>query len=102
MYIQTLLERWQWKPIRNCPGRFVLLTTDYSMPLDSLLGRRCTAQSFITHATRDRVFVVPLQDGGVISYARADGRVVHTLNTAVGFARKLSQLGITLKPPADE
>jgi hypothetical protein len=102
VYIQWLLERWQWKPIQNCPGRFVLLTTDRSMPLDSLVGRDCTVQSFIVDAARDRVLVVPLADGGLISYARADGRVVHTLNTAEGFARKLSQLGITLGRTKDE
>jgi hypothetical protein len=102
MYIQTLFDRWQWKPIRHCPGRFVLVTTEVSMPVDSLLGRDCHAQAFITDAAKDRVLVVPLQDGGLISYARADGRVVHTLNTAEGFVRKLSQLGILLERTRDE
>ena len=102
MCIQTLLDRWQWKPIRHCPGRFVLVTTDLSMSVGSLLGRDCHAQAFITDAARDKVLVVPLQDGGLISYARADGRVVHTLNTADGFVRKLSQLGITLERARDE
>jgi hypothetical protein len=67
------------------------------MPLEALLGRACHAREFITDRARDRVLVVPLEDGGLISYARADGRLVHTLNTAEGFARKLSQLGITLE-----
>ena len=98
VFIQTLLDRWQWKPIRHCPGRFVLVTTDVSMSLDSLLESDCHAEAFMTDAAKDRVLVVPLEDGGLISYARADGRVVHTLNTAEGFVRKLSQLGISLNP----
>jgi hypothetical protein len=97
LYTHTLLERLRWTPIRNCPGRFVLRTADFSMPLEALLGRACHAREFITDRARDRVLVVPLEDGGLISYARADGRLVHTLNTAEGFARKLSQLGITLE-----
>lgn len=100
--IQTLLDRWQWKPIRHCAGRFVLVTTDLSMPLDSLLGSDCHAQAFMTDAAKDRVLVVPLEDGGLISYARADGRIVHTLNTAEGFIRKLSQLRIALEPTTHE
>lgn len=72
------------------------------MPLESLLGSDCHAQPFMTDATKDRVFVVPLEDGGLISYARADGGMVHTLNTAEGFDRKLSQLGISLEQTNDE
>lgn len=94
--IQTLLNRWQWKPIRNCPGRFVLVTTDRSVPLDTLVGSDCQAQAFASDAAKDKVLVVPLDDGGLISYARGDGSVIHTLNTAEGFGRKLSQLGILL------
>jgi len=45
---------------------------------------------------RDTVLVAPLDRGGVISYQRADGSFVHTLNTPEGFARKLAQLGIIL------
>ncbi len=67
------------------------------MPLDSLLGSDCHAQAFTSEAAKDRVLVVPLEDGGLISYARADGRMVHTLNTAEGFGRKLSQLRISLE-----
>jgi hypothetical protein len=98
VFIQTLLDRWQWKPIRHCPGRFVLVTTDQPVPLDALLGSDYHAQTFASNAAKDRVLVVLLEDGGLISYARADGRMVHTLNTSEGFSRKLSQLGISLNP----
>lgn len=45
---------------------------------------------------RDPVVIVRLDEGGLIAYKRADGRYVHTLNTAEGYERKLSQLEIEL------
>jgi hypothetical protein len=43
---------------------------------------------------RDPVAVVRFPGGGLISYRKPDGRWLHTLNTADGFARKLEALGI--------
>ncbi|MER3423928.1 MAG: hypothetical protein C4293_12530 [Nitrospiraceae bacterium] len=97
--VQQLLGRWAWKPIRNCPGRFVLMTDQKQISLETLLGGHCRAQTFASDAAKDTVIVVPLEDGGLISYAHRDGKYVHTLNTAEGFARKLSQLGIRLAGP---
>jgi hypothetical protein len=42
----------------------------------------------------DRVVVLPCADGGLISYARINGTMLHTLNTPDGFERKLRQLGL--------
>lgn len=47
-------------------------------------------------AARDEVLVLPLVDGGLISYRRADGAHVHTLGDRAGFLRKLEQLGLVL------
>jgi hypothetical protein len=43
---------------------------------------------------RDPVIVTPFEDGGLISYRKADGMFLHTLNTREGFERKLRQLGV--------
>lgn len=43
---------------------------------------------------RDPVIVTPLDAGGLISYRKADGMFLHTLNSREGFERKLRQLGI--------
>jgi hypothetical protein len=75
----------------------VLVTEDKSMSLATLLEPDYHAQTFTSDAAKDPVIVVPLEDGGLISYARPDGSFVHTLNTAGGFAHKLSQLGIGLE-----
>jgi hypothetical protein len=55
-----------------------------------------TAREFRTDRARDPVVVVKLQDGGIISYKKPDGKYTHTLNTQEGFERKLAQLGISL------
>jgi len=54
-------------------------------------------QVFAVDAARDPVHVALLDGGGLISYRRADGHFVHTLNTPDGLARKLAQLGIELR-----
>ena len=54
------------------------------------------ASEYRVEAAKDAVLVVELDDGGLISYHRADGSFLHTLNTTEGFRRKLTQLGIDL------
>jgi hypothetical protein len=66
------------------------------LSFDTLLGIPCSPYAFSSPVAKDRVFVWPLQNGGLISYEQPDGHCIHTLNTPEGFSRKLSQLGITL------
>ena len=90
---QLFKER-NWKPIRNCPGRYILHeTNDYLSPTD-VLGEEIQLSEHKLAAARDAVLVAPLTGGGLISYRRSDGTFLHTLNTAEGFERKLRQLGI--------
>lgn len=93
---QDLWARWPWRPIRNCPGRFILPWTEQPISFEVLLDGSCHPQSFSSPVARDSVLVVPLEDSGLISYRQPDGRLIHTLNTAEGFSRKLQQLGIAL------
>lgn len=96
MTFDDLMTRWTWRPIRNCPGRYRLVGVDPGFSLQDVLGRDTRGYSFRTAKARDLVLVVSLDQGGVISYQRADGRFVHTLNTPQGFSRKLAQLEIVL------
>ncbi len=98
---QDVWIRWHWRPIRHCPGRFVLPRAEQPISFEVLIGSPCTSQVFSSHAAKDPVFIVPLADGGIISYKQKDGQLVHTLNTLEGFSRKLRQLGIAVKgtPP---
>jgi hypothetical protein len=59
-----------------------------------LVGTDVPLREFRVPTARDAVIVARLEDGGLISYKRANGAYVHTLNTAEGFERKLAQLGI--------
>jgi hypothetical protein len=61
-----------------------------------LVGTDVPLREFRVPTARDVVVVAPLEDGGLISYKRANGAWVHTLNTAEGFERKLVQLHIAL------
>jgi hypothetical protein len=85
-----------WKPIRGCPGRYGLADGAVrESPAALVTG--ATPQEFRVAAARDVVVVTPFAaGGGLISYRRADGTYLHTLNTSDGFVRKLVQLGIQL------
>jgi hypothetical protein len=83
-----------WRPLRNCPGRYVLHGARHDLTQAEVVGEVVEATEYRVAAARDDVLVVPLEGGGLISYRRADGSLLHTLNTAEGFERKLRQLGI--------
>lgn len=91
-----LVAKWEMKPIRNCPGRFVICTTDADLSPRELLGSEIEIHAFNVAAARDTILVARLGEGGLISYRRMDGTHLHTLNTAEGFERKLVQLGIEM------
>ena len=93
---KTIRRRWQWRPIHNCPGRYVLAAGGSRLAPTELLERRVAVHRFHSAQARDPVLVAPLCQGGLISYKHEDGSFVHTLNTQQGFARKLAQLDITL------
>lgn len=94
-----LKRRWNFRPIRNCPGRFVLCRkqNEDAPSFDDLVKDHADGKTYDTIHAKDSVIVIELADGGLISYCRPDGSRVHTLNTPEGFLRKLKQLGIYLK-----
>ena len=96
MTFAELLRSRRWNPIRDCPGRFILQAPVISERVDELLGADVLVRRFNSNAARDTVLVVQLAEGGIISYEREDGTILHTLNTPEGFQRKLKQLGIEL------
>jgi hypothetical protein len=84
-----------WHPISNCPGRYVLRGSG-SLSVEAIAGE-IEVTEYRTDAAKDPVLVAALDGGGIISYRRQDGALVHTLNTEEGFARKLKQLGIEVR-----
>lgn len=92
---EQLFKEHDWRPIRNCPGRYVLHETGCHLSQTDILGEASPATEHTVEKAPDTVLVVKLRDGGgLISYRRADGSVLHTLNTTEGFERKMLQLGI--------
>ena len=91
-----LANRWELRPIRNCPGRFIIHGMPAEMTLGEVLGSEDEIQAFKVSSAKDAVLVARVEGGGVISYQRADGTHIHTLNTAEGFERKLDDLGIKI------
>ena len=92
-----LAAEWGLRPIRNCPGRFVLRTPAAELSPRDLLGSEVEIHTFQVAAAKDTVVVARLAGGGLITYLRKDGTYLHTLNTEEGFGRKLVDLGIELK-----
>jgi hypothetical protein len=94
---ERLLSTWSWQPIRNCPGRFTLVSGGPHLQISALIGNGPTTSRRVP-TTRDTVIVAMFPGGALISYLRDDGTLMHTLNTPDALARKLQQLGIELLP----
>ena len=74
----------------------MLVAVRPDLPPDAVVGPATELLEFHVGAARDKVVVARLDEGGLISYKRADGTYLHTLNSAEGFLRKILQLGIAL------
>jgi hypothetical protein len=96
MTFDEMFRKGEWVQILGCPGRFVLHGVSPAFSVSDLFGHEVPVQCFDSIAATDSVLVVKLDVGGTISYHRADGTFLHTLNTEDGFLRKLEQLGIKL------
>ena len=90
-----LMTKWNWKPIRGCPGRYILNSAPIDLSPQDLLGD-VELNTFQVPGARDRVVVARFEKGGLISYRRTGDVYLHTLNTTEGFERKLTALGIEL------
>ncbi len=89
-----LFDRWAWRAIPNCPGRYTLATGSVATPPEDFVPGAIRGPEHMGSTAKDPVIVTPFEDGGLISYRKADGMFLHTLNTREGFERKLRQLGI--------
>lgn len=88
-----LLNRYKWRPIPHCPGRYTLRTDDYS-DFKDFYGTLVEVKEHSAPHTKDTVLVYELEDGGIVSYRKEDGYLVHTLCNKEGFDRILEKLGI--------
>lgn len=92
-----LFARFNWKPIRNCPGRYTLAGGASKQTMTEILGVDLPIFEYQTETAADTVLVAEFENGGLISDRKNEGSFPHTLNDASGSARKLAQLGIKTK-----
>ena len=90
---EELLARFDWRPMRGCPGRYLLAGAPTASPPEDLFGELGFREARSERAP-DRVLVAAVGGGGIISYARENGTFVHTLGDDAGFSRKLRALGL--------
>lgn len=89
--LSTALE---WRPIRGCPGRYALRGGRSDRDPAALVAEGRAGQEYHIAGVRDPVVVVPLAEGGLLSYRHEDGTWTHTLGDTDGFGRKLARLGL--------
>jgi len=92
----SALKVGDWKPIPDCPGRYVLWGVSPTLGIDEIIGQVIQIRKFHSPLARDEVFVACIEGGGWISYRQSKGNWVHTLCNDDGFRRKLEQLQIIL------
>ena len=94
MTFREISQRWAWRPIPHCPGRYVFAAGACLLTPEDVLAGRTGVTEHVVSAARDPVAVAPFDDGGLISYRKSNGTYLHTLNSPEGFDRKLRQLGL--------
>tara|TARA_R110002124_G_scaffold93124_4_gene236514 strand:+ start:86 stop:472 length:387 start_codon:yes stop_codon:yes gene_type:complete len=100
MKIEDLLKRYQWEQIPNTNGRFTLSQAEPSRTITELLGSaEIEIKQYPSAHQQELIFVVELEDGGLISYQRKDTSFIHTLNSQNMFKRKQWELGIISYSP---
>jgi hypothetical protein len=104
---EGLLNKYSWKEIPNCPGRYVLRKKDgdkNSLTPQLFLDKPdLEINSYTTPVAKDKVYVIKFSDnGGLLSYSKPDGGYVHTLNNPSGLIRKLNHLQIVLQPDTEK
>ena len=97
LQFDIIKEKYLWRAIRGCPGRFILPGGPTETSIDELLEQKVAVRIYHTSSLPDPVLVVSFPDGGgIISYKKAESGFIHTLNTKEGFERKLATLDIKL------
>lgn len=93
---ETLGQLLSWRPIPNCPGRSVLrggLSSERPADLVGRAGVAIVEERRIDSAkVTDPVVLIRFSGGGLLSYRKASGGYVHTLNTVEGLERKLMEI----------
>ena len=86
-----LKDKYNWRPIGNCPGRYVLAEGVISKSICQLVGKEVHITEETFENAQDPVSYCFFEGGGLISYSKQDG-YLHTLCDESGMKRKLGML----------
>ena len=86
-----LKEKYRWKPIENCPGRYTLAEGVVSQNISELIGKTVPIMEECFGNAKDPVSYCFFEGGGMISYSKQGG-YLHSLCDELGIKRKLSML----------
>jgi hypothetical protein len=89
-----LKQKYSWRPIYGCPGRYLLKNSNPDLTIEELVGEPLHIQTFQSANATDPVLIVRIKNGGIISYKKQNQTYVHTLNTDEGFIKKIKILNI--------
>lgn len=92
MTIEDIFSKYQCRPIPGCPGRWIIRDSQH-LTIREICGENVKSEEFVSKAVPDPVIICKFGDGGIISYRKPDGTIVHTLNNKEGFERKCGELG---------
>jgi hypothetical protein len=94
---EQIFNKWRWKPIRNCPGRYVFADGASPLTVSEIAGSDLPVSEHSSETVPDQIIVRKFAGGGgMISYRKSADSYLHTLNDTEGFTRKLAQLGINI------
>ena len=95
MKVDDLLKRFKWEQIPDTNGRFTLRQKEEQVSVESLIDSTdVEIKQYPSANPQESIYVVELEDGGLISYERKDAAFIHTLNSLKMFKKKLWELGI--------
>lgn len=93
--INQLLLQYDCKEIANCPGRYIVKNIPENLSVNELMSENVKVSVHDSPKAKDKVAILILEDGGIISYIRANGTLLHTINNKSGFYRKIQDLELS-------
>ena len=87
----SLMERFDWRPIKDCPGRFVFASGVVDMTPEQLVSEEIDVEHQQFPHVTDIVAHCSFKGGGLISFHKPNG-FLHTLGDTEGMQRKLQML----------
>lgn len=90
-FFQILYQRYRWRPIPGCPGRYLLRGGLHPIPVEEFVGKEFPVFEENFANTPDPVSYCFFPGGGMISYRKPTG-YIHTLCETEGMKRKMALL----------